>query len=115
MLMALVAMMGVALLDALDPDAYRRAVSLKKVWPILVAYLIAGPFVGLLVSRERESQRQRAATALRLQLVHDIVQVINTSLNPQDTLQAIIAETRRLAPFDRAEIMDNVNVFSHLK
>jgi len=90
---------------ALDPDHYRRAASLKEVWPFLVAYLVAGPFVGWLVSQERESERQLAESARRLQLVQDIVQVINTSLDPQDTLQAIIAETRRLAPFDRAAVM----------
>lgn len=104
-ILALVAMFGVALLVALDPDHYRRAVSLKEVWPFLVAYLVAGPFVGWLVARERESERQLADSARRLQLVQDIVQVINTSLDPQDTLQAIIAETRRLVPFDRAAVM----------
>jgi signal transduction histidine kinase len=104
-ILALVAMIGVALLVALDPDHYRRAVSLKEVWPFLVAYLVAGPFVGWLVARERESERQLAESTRRLRLVQDIVRVINTSLDPQDTLQAIIAETKRLVPFDRAAVM----------
>jgi two-component system NtrC family sensor kinase len=103
-ILALVALTGVALLVALDPDHYRRATSLKEVWPILVAYLAAGPFVGWLVSLERESKRQLATTARRLQVVQDIVRVINTTLDPQDTLQAIIAETRRLVPFERAAV-----------
>jgi two-component system NtrC family sensor kinase len=105
LILSLVSMIGVALLVALDPDHYRRAASLKEVWPFLVAYLVAGPFVGWLVSQERESERQLAESARRLQLVQEIVRVINTSLDPQDTLQAIIAETRRLVPFDRAAVM----------
>ena len=105
LILSLVSMVGVALLVALDPDHYRRAASLKEVWPFLVAYLVAGPFVGWLVSQERESERQLAESARRLQLVQDIVRVINTSLNPEDTLQAIIAEMRRLAPFERAAVM----------
>ena len=103
-IVALVALIGVALLVALDPDHYRRATSLQEVWPILVAYLVAGPFVGWLVALERESKRQLSATARRLQVVQDIVQVINTTLDPQDTLQAIIAETSRLVPFERAAV-----------
>jgi len=105
LIMALVVMIGVALLVALDPDHYRRAASLKEVWPFLVAYLIAGPFVGWLVALQRESERQLSESARRLQLVQDIVRVINTSLDPQDTLKAIIAETERLVPFDRAAVM----------
>jgi two-component system NtrC family sensor kinase len=103
-LAALAAMIGVALLVALDPDTYRRASMLQEVWPILVAYLVAGPFVGWLVSRERESAHQLELTARRLHIVQEIVQAINTSLDPEDTLQIIIAEIQRLVPFQRAAI-----------
>ena len=102
---ALVAMVGVALLVALDPDTYRRADMLQEMWPILVAYLVAGPFVGWLVSRERESERQLALTARRLHTVQEIVQAINTSLDPKVTLAAIITEIHRLLPFQRAMIL----------
>ncbi len=102
---ALVAMVGVALLVALDPDTYRRAVMLQEMWPILVAYLVAGPFVGWIVTRERESERQLALTTRRLYAVQEIVQAINTSLDTKTTLAAIISEIHRLLPFQRAIIL----------
>ena len=102
---ALVAMIGVALLVALDPDTYRRADMLQEMWPILIAYLVAGPFVGWLVSRDRESKRQLALTTRRLHTVQEIVQAINTSLDPKDTLAAIISEIHRLLSFQRAMIL----------
>ncbi len=104
-LAALIAMIGVALLVALDPDAYRRAAMLQEIWPILVAYLVAGPFVGWLVSRERESAHQLTLTTRRLNTVQEIVQAINTSLDPKVTLAAIISEIHGLVPFHRAIIL----------
>ena len=104
-LVALVAMLGVALLAGLDPNAYRRAVMLQEVWPILVAFLVIGPFLGWLVARERERDQQLETTTRHLDVVQEIVQAINTSVDPQETLQTIIAETRRLVSFDKATIM----------
>jgi signal transduction histidine kinase len=104
-LVALAVMIGVALLVALDPDTYRRATMLQEVWPILVAYLAVGPLVGWLAARERERQLQLTAATRRLDVVQEIIQAINNSVDPQETLQAIIAETRRLIPFDQASIM----------
>jgi two-component system NtrC family sensor kinase len=102
---ALAGMLAVALLLALDPHPARRATMLQEVWPLLVTYLAVGPFIGWLVSRERERERELAKTTQRLQVVQEIVEAINTSLDPQDTLQTIIAETQRLVPFERAIIM----------
>ena len=93
-LVAVVVMIGVALLVALDPDTYRRAKLLQEVWTILVAYLAVGPLVGWLASQERERQLQLTATTHRLDMVQEIIQAINNSVDPQETLQAIIAETR---------------------
>ena len=104
-LVALGVMIGVALLVALDPDTYRRATMLQDVWPILVVYLAVGPLVGWLAGRERERQLELTATTRRLDVVQEIVQAINKSVDPQETLQTIIAETRRLIPFDQASIM----------
>ena len=64
-LVALVAMIGAALLLALDPDAARRAASLQEGWPILVAILVIGPLLGYFVARERERDRQLADTTRR--------------------------------------------------
>ncbi len=102
---ALVAMLGAALWLALDPDAPRRAVTLRDAWPILVTFLAIGPLLGWLISRERERENELAETTRRLDIVREIVQAINTSVDPQDTLQAIIGETRRLIPFDRAALL----------
>lgn len=104
-LVALAAMIGVALLAGLDPDAYRRAAMLQEVWPILIAFLFIGPLLGWLVTRERERDQQLASTTRQLGVVQEIVQAINTSIDPQETLQTIIAETRRLVNFDKATIM----------
>ena len=104
-LVALAAMIGVALLAGLDPDAYRRAAMLQEVSPILIAFLFIGPLLGWLVSRERERDQQLASTTRQLGVVQEIVQAINNSIDPQETLQTIIAETRRLVNFDKATIM----------
>lgn len=102
---ALTGMLAVALLLALDPHPARRAEMLQEVWPLLLTYLAVGPFIGWLVSRERERERELATTTRRLHVVQEIVEAINTSLDPQETLQTIIAETGRLIPFERAVIM----------
>jgi GAF domain-containing protein len=102
---ALVATAGVAVLIALDPNAARRAVTLQQVWPILSTYLTVGPVVGWLAARERERERRLVSAAERLHVVQEIAQAINTSLNLDKTLQTIIAETRRLIPFQRAVVM----------
>ena len=104
-LVALAAMIGVALLAGLDPDAYRRAVMLQEIWPFLVAFLVVGPVVGWLVAREREREQQLLLTTRRLNVVKEIIQAINRSIDPEETLQTIIAETHKLVPFERASIM----------
>jgi two-component system NtrC family sensor kinase len=102
---ALVAMLGGALWLALDPDASRRAVTLRDAWPILLTLLAFGPLLGWLISREREQENELAETTKRLDIVRQIVQAINTSVDPQDTLHMIIDETRRLVPFDKAALL----------
>lgn len=104
-LMALTAMAGAAVLIALDPDVARRATTLQEAWPILSMYLAVGSVVGWLAARERERERRLVSAAHRLHIVQEIAQVINTSLDLEQTLQAIIGETRRLVPFDRAAVM----------
>ena len=106
-LAALAAMISVALLAGLDPDAYRRAIMLREVWPFLVAFLVIGPVIGWLVARERERDHQLATTTRRLNAVQEIVQAINTSVDSQETLETVISGTRRLVPFNRATIMLN--------
>ena len=112
-LVALAAMLGVAALITLDSDAARRAMALPEVWPILVMYLAVGPLVGWLSARERERERRLVSAAQRLHVVQEISQTINTSLDLEQTLQTIIAETRRLVPFEQAAVMLNEN--DHLR
>jgi K+-sensing histidine kinase KdpD len=102
---ALVAMAGVALLIALDPNAVRRATTLQESWPILIMYLVVGPVVGWLATRERERERRLVSAAERLHVVHEISQAISTSLDLEKTLQTVIVQTQRLVPFKRAAIM----------
>ncbi len=45
------------------------------------------------------------SAARRLHVVQEIAQAMSTSLNLDETLQTIIAETRRLVPFNRAAVM----------
>jgi signal transduction histidine kinase len=104
-LAALAIVAGVAVVLALDPEPIRRSEMLREVWPMLVAFLVVGPLVGWLVGRDRERERQLLSTTRQLSIVQDIVQAINTSLDPQETLQTIINETQRLIPFERAAIM----------
>jgi signal transduction histidine kinase len=104
-LAALATMVVVVLLLALDPDAVRRGTTLQQVWPILITYLAAGPLVGWLTTRERESERQLVAAARHLRVIQDIVQAINTSLDLDETLRTIFAETHRLFPFEQAAVM----------
>jgi signal transduction histidine kinase len=104
-LVAVAAMAGVAVLIALDPDATRRATMLPEAWPILSMYLAVGPGVGWLAVRERERERRLVSAARRLHVIQEIAQAINTSLDLEQTLRTIIAETRRLVPFEQAAVM----------
>ena len=104
-LAALAAMAGVAVLIGLDPDAARRATTLQEAWPILIMYLVIGPVVGWLAARERERERQLVSAARRLHAAQEIVQAINTSLDLEQTLKTIIAETRRLLTFYQAAVL----------
>lgn len=104
-LATLLAMAGVALLIALDPDATRRAIALQETWPIVSMYLVVGPMVGWLAAREREAARRLSGTTRNLHVVREITQAITTSLDLDRTLHTIIAETRRLAPFERAAVV----------
>jgi two-component system NtrC family sensor kinase len=104
-LVALGVMIAAALLLALDPVPTRRAYTLQEGWPVLIALLALGPILGLLVARDRDRERQLESAAKRLHVVQDIVRAINTSPDPEDSLTAIIAETRRLIPFERAAIL----------
>ncbi len=104
-LVALAAMTGVAVLIALDPDASRRAMTLQEAWPILSMYLAIGPIVGWLAARERERDQRLISAAHHLHAVQEISQAINSSLDLEETLQTIRAETRRLASFERAAVL----------
>lgn len=104
-LVALVAMAGVAVLIALDPDVARRGMTLQEAWPILSMYLVVGLVVGWLATRERERERRLVSAARRLHVVQEIAQAITTSLDLERTLQTIIAETHRLVPFERAAVV----------
>lgn len=104
-LVALIAMLGVAMAIALDPDAGRRATTLAEAWPILLVYLAVGPVVGWLTARERERERELVSAAARLHVVQEITQAINSSLELEQTLQTVMAETRRLIPFERAAVL----------
>jgi hypothetical protein len=100
MLVALGVMIGAALLLALKSDPMVRAYSIQEGWPIPVVFLVLGPILGLLVARERDRERQLESAARRLHVVQDIVRASNTSPDPEDSLTAIMAETRRLIPFE---------------
>ena len=104
-LVALAAMAGVGVLIALEPDAARRATTLRETWPILSMYLIIGPVVGWLTGREHDRERRLVSAARRLHVVQEVTEAINTSLDLEQTLQTIIAETQRLAPFERAAVL----------
>ncbi|MCI0399653.1 MAG: ATP-binding protein [Chloroflexi bacterium] len=92
-LVALVAMVGVALLIALDPVASRRATMLQDIWPILVVYLAAGPLVGWLAARER-------ARAKALAAISDAGREIAASLDLDRTLQLVITKAAETLPMD---------------
>ncbi len=68
-------------------------------------YLAVGPVVGWLAARERERERRLVSAARRLHVVQEIAQTINTSLDLEQILQTIIAETRRLIPFEHAAVV----------
>lgn len=104
-LVAMVAMVGVSLLIALDPDAARRAETLREVWPILILYLATGPLAGWLAIRERERERELVSAARYLQVVQEIAQTISATLDLDQTLKTIIDETQRLVPFERAAVL----------
>ncbi|MFQ5612025.1 MAG: GAF domain-containing protein [Anaerolineae bacterium] len=104
-LAALVAIAGVAALIALDANVARRATTLQEAWPILSMYVATGPVVGWLAARERERERRLVSAARRLHVVQEIAQAITSSLDLQETLRTIFAETHRLVPFTRAAIL----------
>jgi signal transduction histidine kinase len=106
-LAGLAAMVGVALLIALDADASRRAAMLRDIWPILVTYLAAGPFVGWLAMRERSRERdyarlheleQRRAKALAA--IGEAGREIAATLDLERTLQLVISQAARTLPMD---------------
>lgn len=90
---ALSAMIVVALLLALDPDPVRRASALQDAWPILITYLAVGPFVGWLISRERQSDRRLAA-------IGEAGREIAASLDLERTLQLVMAKAAETLPMD---------------
>lgn len=104
-LAALAAMSAVAVLIGLDPDPGRRSMTLQEAWPILSMYLAVGPVAGWLAARERERERRLVSAAQRLHVVQEIAQAISTSLDLEQTLRTIIAETRRLVPFEQAAVL----------
>ncbi|RMG96634.1 MAG: GAF domain-containing protein [Chloroflexi bacterium] len=104
-LAALLTLVTVGAVLALDPVVLRRAATLQEAWPILSAYLAAGPLVGWLTARERERERVLVSAARRLHVVQEISQAIVTSLDLDETLHTILAETRRLISFDQGAVL----------
>lgn len=102
---AVAAMAAVGAIIALDPDAVRRARTLQEAWPILIVYLAAGPLAGWLAAHERGRERQLVLAARQLRVAQEIAKAINTSLDRERILQTIMAETRRLAPFQQAAVL----------
>jgi signal transduction histidine kinase len=106
-LVALVVMLGVALIIALDPDPSRRAIMLRDIWPILVAYLVVGLVVGWLVTRENNRKREIArlydleqARTRALMAVGEAGREIAASLDLERTLQLVITQASKTLPMD---------------
>jgi signal transduction histidine kinase len=92
-LVALAATAGLAVLIALDPDAVRRAVTLREAWPILTMYLVVGPIVGWLAARERIQERKLIA-------INAASQDIAASLDLKRTLQLVMSKAAETLPMD---------------
>lgn len=113
-LVAFVAMVGAALLLALDPDPARRAAMLQEAWPILIVFLAVGPLAGWLVTRERQREHELASTAQRLGVVQELEREraralaaiseagreIAASLDLERTLQLVITKAAETLPMD---------------
>jgi signal transduction histidine kinase len=106
-LAALVVMLGVGLLIALDPNTSRRATMLLGIWPILIAYLAVGPFVGWLATRENSRRREIArlheleqARTKALIAVSEAGREIAASLDLERTLQLVITQASKTLPMD---------------
>ena len=97
MVAALTAMVGVAVIMALDPLALRRAITLQEVWPILLVYLAVGPLVGWLAARERERERRQAHM---LAAIRDAGHEIAASLDMERTLALVMQKASVTLPMD---------------
>jgi len=106
-LVALIAMIGAALLLALDPDPARRSELLQEGWPILLAILAIGPLLGYLVAREREREDQLVATTRReqeraqaLAAISEAGRQIAASHDLDRTLQLVMTKAAETLPMD---------------
>lgn len=106
-LTALIVMLGVSLLTALDPDTARRATMLREIWPILVAYLTTGPFIGWLATRENNRNReigrlyeQEQTRTRALIAIGEAGREIAASLDLERTLQRVITQASKTLPMD---------------
>jgi C4-dicarboxylate-specific signal transduction histidine kinase len=106
-LAALVVMIGIALVIVLDSDLARRAVMLRDIWPILIAYLIVGPFVGWFASREQIRDHEYArlleleqARARALAAISEAGREIAASPDLARTLQLVITQAAETLPMD---------------
>ncbi len=110
-LVALISMVGVGVLIALDPDASRRAMTLQEAWPILIVYLAAGPIVGWLATREHEREMAIALEherlyeaerrwSQRLAAISDACREIAASLDLDRTLRLVMAKAVETLPMD---------------
>jgi signal transduction histidine kinase len=106
-LVALIAMIGAALLFALDPDPARRSELLQEGWPILLAILAIGPLLGYLVARERERDDQLVATTRRereraqaLAAISEAGRQIAASHDLDRTLQLVMIKAAETLPMD---------------
>ncbi len=94
---ALAAMVGAAVIIALDPLTMRRAITLQEVWPILLMYLAVGPLVGWLAGRERERKRKQEQT---LAAISDAGREIAASLDVARTLRLVMQKASETLPMD---------------
>lgn len=100
-LVGLMAMLVAAAVIALDPDSARRAVTLQETLPILVMYLVVGPFVGWLAARERDRELRWAN---RLAAVGDASREIAASLDLERTLRLVMDKAAETLPMEAGAI-----------
>lgn len=107
-LAALLAVAGVGMLLALDPDAARRGQTLLAAWPILLTYLALGPFVGWLAGRERKQDRAYLAAERRwsrqMEAISEACREIADALDLDRTLRRVMEKAIETLPMDAGAV-----------